>query len=88
LLTVPLITNYFVASAKLIRKEYSDKGKLIRKYYDTPKTPYARLLAHPATSNKTKRLIVAQKQTLDLVALRHKSIALQTQLAAHFGKLR
>lgn len=83
-----LITNYFTASTKLIGKDYDEHGKLIRKRYDEPKTPYRRLLDHPDVSNKTKRLVIAEKQTLSLVALRAQSSALQTQLASHFGKLR
>ena len=83
-----LITNYFTASAKLIGKDYDEHGKLIRKRYDEPKTPYRRLLEHPDVSNKTKRLVIAEKQTLSLVALREQSSMLQAQLATHFGRLR
>ena len=82
------ITNYFIASAKLIGKDYDTKGKLIRKRYDTPKTPYQRLLEHPKTSNKTKRQVVVIRQNLDLVALRRRSDELLQQLAAYHGKLR
>jgi hypothetical protein len=83
-----LICNYFVASAKLAGKEYDGQGKVERKHYDKPKTPYARLLAHPDVSTKTKRLVIAQKQRLNLVDLRQRSMALQLQLAQHFGRLR
>jgi hypothetical protein len=83
-----VISNYFIASTKLTGKDYDQKGKLIRKHYDRPRTPYARLLAHPGTSNKTKQKVIAKKRTLNLVLLRRQSIALQTRLAAHFGKLR
>lgn len=82
------ITNYFIASAKLVGKDYDHHGKLIRKRYDTPQTPYQRLLEHPQTSNKTKRQVIASKQSLDLVALRQQSDALLEQLAAYYGKLR
>jgi hypothetical protein len=83
-----LIGNYFVASAKLTSKTYDNNGKLVRKQYDKPRTPYVRLLTHPQTSNKTKRLIIAERQSLSLVALRQRSDELQAKLAEHFGQLR
>jgi len=83
-----LIGNYFVASAKLTSKTYDNNGKLVRKQYDKPRTPYVRLLTHPQTSNKTKRFIIAERQSLSLVELRQRSDDLQAKLAEHFGRLR
>lgn len=83
-----LISNYFIASAKLIYKEYDEQGKVIRKHYDSPKTPYERLLTHPNINNKTKCYIIAEKKSLNLIELRQHSIELQAKLSKYYGVLR
>lgn len=82
-----LISNYFVPSAKLIRKEYDNHGKLIRKHYDTPKTPYSRLLNNPKLNNRTKRQLVGSRAGLNLVALRQESERLQDELSPHYRRM-
>jgi hypothetical protein len=82
-----LISNYFVASTKLIRKEYDRHGKLVRKLYDQPKTPYQRLLDHPKTNAKTKRAVIAVRRSLNLVDLRAKSDRLKHELTNHYRRM-
>jgi hypothetical protein len=52
-----LITNFFVPEAKLIAK--TRDGAKVRKRYDTPATPYQRLLADKRVPTKTKRALTA-----------------------------
>lgn len=82
-----VISNYFVASTKLVRKEYDRHGKLVRKHYDQPQTPYQRLLDHPRTNTKTKRTVITIRQSLCLVDLRAESNRLIAELARHYRKM-
>jgi len=45
--------NFFIPSTKLIRKER--RGSKIIKVYDSPKTPFQRLLTTSVLSRKTKK---------------------------------
>lgn len=83
-----LIGNYFIASAALIGKDVDELGRVIRKRYDRPRTPYRRLLEHPQTAEETRHVVAARKQELNLVELRQQSIELQTELAHHYRRLR
>lgn len=46
------LMNFFTPCMKLVRKERI--GGRIKKYYDTPKTPCARLLDHPGVGERVK----------------------------------
>lgn len=83
-----LINNYFIASMALTGKDYDGQGRVIRKHYDRPKTPYQRLLDHPQATKETRRVVTARKQELNLVELRQQSVELQTELAQHYSRLR
>ena len=50
--------NFFIPSFKLIEK-YRDRSKIIKKY-DTPKTPYQRVLESQHVSEKTKNKLKEQ----------------------------
>lgn len=82
-----IICNFFVPSAKLILKEYDHHGKLLRKHYDLPKTPYRRLLDNPRLNNKTKRQLIHMHKGLTLVALRQESERLQDYLSRHYRRM-
>ena len=63
-----LYVNYFQPVRKLLRKERVD-GK-VRKQYDTPQTPYRRLMAAPEVPSQRKNELTAVYESLDPVALK------------------
>jgi hypothetical protein len=73
-----LITNYFIPQAKLVSK--TRDGAKVTKRYDTPKTPYQRLLEHPDVDAMTKILLGANYRALNPAQLRRDIGALQKQL--------
>jgi hypothetical protein len=60
--------NFFLPVMKL--KEKVRKGSQVKRIYDTPQTPYARVLASPHVSRKVKTQLRATYQQLDLVDLK------------------
>ena len=64
----PLI-NYFYPTKKTIDKKTLPNGKVKRIYEKQLKTPYERLLDHPAVSEENKKRAMKIKATLDIVAL-------------------
>lgn len=64
--------NFFLPVMKL--KEKKRLGSRIRKIFDVPQTPYARLLASPDVSQTDKRKLKARYASLDVVALRRESV--------------
>ena len=67
---VRLLVNFFSPSAKLIQK--TRVGSKVYKKYDTPQTPYQRVLNHPAIDSKIKEKLQEQFRTLDPVALKRR----------------
>ncbi|MBP7796875.1 MAG: hypothetical protein KA059_08895, partial [Elusimicrobiales bacterium] len=63
--------NFFIASTKLIKKIYNDNGKVIKKIYDTPKTPYQRLIESDIDKDVKERLNEIYRG-LNMVELRNK----------------
>lgn len=63
-----LYHNFFIPSVKLVEKKLVD-GKAIKRY-DTPKTPYQRLLESPFIAASVKRTLKEQFETLNSFALR------------------
>lgn len=61
-------TNFFLPSAKLLSK--TRDGARVTKRYDTPKTPYARVLASEHVSDGAKRRLTRRYETLNPVALK------------------
>lgn len=57
------LQNFFTPSTKLIKKERI--GSRIVKIYDTPKTPYQRLIESGYLSNDKKRYLITQFKNLD-----------------------
>ncbi|MHB2023693.1 MAG: hypothetical protein ACYCO3_10235 [Mycobacteriales bacterium] len=72
------MTNFFVPQAKLISK--ARDGAKVRKRYDTPATPYQRLLADKRVPAKTKRALIATYRSLNPAQLRRDIIACQQRL--------
>ena len=73
-----LYTNFFQPVMKLVEKVRS--GSRLTRRYDIPKTPYHRILTHPAISDDVKSLLKAQYQQLNVVHLKRELNHLQLQL--------
>lgn len=73
-----LYLNFFIPVMKLVRKERH--GSKVKRIYDAPQTPYARVLADPHVSAKDKAQLRAQYQQLDLVELKQQIDRLVKQL--------
>jgi hypothetical protein len=72
--------NFFLPVAKL--KEKSRVGSKTKKRYDTPQTPYARVLHSSHVSDDHKALLRETYELLNLVQLRQQIDDLQDQLLA------
>ncbi|MCF6191572.1 MAG: transposase family protein [Candidatus Hydrothermae bacterium] len=75
---VSVYVNYFQASMRLKEKRW-EQGRL-KRVYDPPLTPYARVLAHPAVSEEIKHQLRQQYASLNPAALRRKILRLQKRL--------
>lgn len=73
-----LYTNFFQPVMKLVEKVRH--GSRLTRRYDTPRTPYHRVLAHPAASDEIKALLQAQYQKLNIVHLKTELNRIQEQL--------
>jgi len=67
----PLI-NYFYPTKKTVDKKTLPNGKVKKIFEKQLKTPYERLLEHPAVSEQDKKRAMRIKATLDIVALHEK----------------
>ncbi len=76
--TLRLYTNFFQPVMKL-RQKVRAGSKLTRRY-DTPQTPYKRLLAHPSVPQEVKDNLTLQYNTLNVVALKRELQHLQQAL--------
>ncbi len=70
--------NFFLPVAKL--KHKSRVGGKVRRVYDEPMTPYARVLASPDVADERKALLRETYELLDLVDLRRQIVQLQDEL--------
>ena len=70
--------NFFLPVAKL--KEKSRTGSKVKKRFDDPQTPYARVLISPHVSEEHKALLRETYAVLDLVYLRQQIDGLQDKL--------
>lgn len=73
-----LYTNYFQPSMRLVSK--TRNGAKVTKKYDTPKTPYRRLMESSAIGRKAKRAMKEEYESLNPVQLKRKMIKLQGRL--------
>lgn len=73
--------NFFMPSMKLVEK--TRNGARVCKRYDTPKTPYQRVLDAPQIDNKTKRRLKAHYATLNPAALHRAIQTLHKALTKH-----
>ena len=70
--------NFFLPVTKLLRKER--QGSKVKKIYDEPQTPYARVLASPDVSEEVKNDLRTTYQALNVVQLRQRLDDLLDQL--------
>lgn len=75
---VRLHTNFFMPSAKLVSK--TRDGSKVTKRYDTPTTPYRRVLARDDVDQKAKDALTAEFETLNPADLRRRIGKLQDEL--------
>jgi hypothetical protein len=73
-----LYVNFFLPVTKLIRKER--QGNRVIKIYDTPRTPYQRVLDSPDVPEDAKQRLRQQYASLDMVKLKQEIDALIAQL--------
>ena len=73
-----LLVNFFYPSQRLISK--TRQGARVRRRYDTPRTPYQRVLACPEVSEQAKRHLRRQFDGLNPAALQREMRRLQQQL--------
>jgi hypothetical protein len=73
-----LYTNFFQPVMKLQEKVRA--GSKLTRRYDTPQTPYKRVLAHPHVSQEIKDHLTQQYTTLNVVALKRELNHLQHAL--------
>jgi len=77
-MTVPIYVNFFLPTMKL--EEKLRLGSKVKKVYDEPRTPYARVLESPHVSEEHKAQLRETYEVLDLVSLRQQINDLQSQL--------
>jgi hypothetical protein len=77
--------NFFLPIMKL--QEKSRVGSKVKRVYDDPKTPYARVLASPDVSEEHKAQLREVYDLLDLVQLRQQIDELQSLLLASVSTL-
>ena len=66
-----MVDNFFIPSAKLMEKIRDDKGRVIRRVHDKPKTPYKRLIECKRISDKVKQKLSSIYNSVDMIELRH-----------------
>lgn len=75
-----LYFNFFQATMKLERKERT--GGKVKRIYTKAKTPYQRVLGHPAISQQSKDNLTAQYQFLNPTKLLREIMEITDQLNA------
>ena len=75
---IHLYSNFFLPVAKL--EEKSRTGSKVKKRYDDPQTPYARVLNSPHVTEEYKTVLQETYEVLDLVYLREQIDDLQKKL--------
>ena len=73
-----LYGNFFLPVMKL--KEKVRVGSRLTRRYDSPKTPFRRLLEHPQCSDTVKEALLTQYNTLNIVQIKRELNRLQAEL--------
>ena len=77
--------NFFIPSSRLIKKLLDKNGKVIKKEYDKPKTPYKRIIEDKTVDKKVKTILKIIYDKLDMVELRREIDFLITKLKKTTG---
>ena len=77
--------NFFIPSSRLIKKLLDKNGKVIKKEYDKPKTPYKRIIEDKTVDRKVKTILKIIYDKLDMVELRREIDFLITKLKKTTG---
>lgn len=80
-----LYDNFFIPSVKCVGKIKKTNGKLGRRLYDRPQTPYQRLIKDKTLSKKTKQILKKMKDKLSMVKLKQEINSLIDQLKQTMG---
>lgn len=73
-----LIQNHFVASKRVLKKEYASNGKLIRRAYDEGATPYLRAIqSNEITEEEKEELEMLHKRLNPLELMRNRTILIK-----------
>jgi rubredoxin len=67
-----IFENFFIPCVKLKAKIKDEKGRIIKKVYEKPKTPYQRILESNEIPEETKRKLTNIYKTLNMVKLKQK----------------
>lgn len=81
-----LYTNFFMPSMKLVSKERC--GSQVKKRHDQAQTPYRRVLLAPEISDKEKRKLQMQYETLNPAELKRQIERLQLKLGKTISQLK
>jgi hypothetical protein len=65
-----MLDNFFIPSAKLMEKVRDDKGRVIRRVHDKPKTPYQRLMEYKPISDRARLKLKHIYSSVDMIELR------------------
>lgn len=67
-----LLQNHFIPSRKLVEKVYDEMGKLVRKKWDEPKTPYERIMENKEVGKEVKKELELLHSKLNPLELKEK----------------
>ncbi len=65
-----MFDNFFIASAKVKKKIYNANGKVVKRIYDKPKTPYQRLIESSYLLKSEKETLIEMEGKLNMVELK------------------
>jgi hypothetical protein len=81
-----MISNFFIPTMKLRRKVKDGKGRVIRRVYGKPTTPYQRAMKSKVVPAETKGKLTTIRKALNLVQLRKESDKLLKELESAHGQ--
>lgn len=76
--------NHFVASVRLIAKEFNDLGRVVKKRYDVPKSPYQRVMEDSSIDARYKLVLASEHSKLNRLDLLEE----RNKLLLKFSKIR
>lgn len=77
-------TNFFLPTMKCVEK--IREGSRVRRRYDTPKTPYQRVMESPDVDGSVKQQLEARYRTMNPAALHREIVRFQEALGRHAAR--